>query len=83
MTDQGPISSDETPTVEVRIFQHGEVVHTELAESEEEAALLVQQWMEFDGVSCEVHPLTATDPAADAAELDPLTAGDEDYPPTS
>lgn len=82
MTQQGSTPGDQTPTVEVRIFQRGELVHTELAESEVEAALLVEQWLEFDGVTCEVRPLTPTGAPDDAADLDPLLdGGDEDYPP--
>jgi hypothetical protein len=49
---------DEAPTIEVRVFRNGELVHTELCESEEQASLVVDEWSELDGVQCEVDDLT-------------------------
>lgn len=68
---------DENPTVEVRVYRHGVLVHQELCESEEQAALVVEEWSDLDGVSCEVdnltphnHPDDALEPGADLAEED-------------
>jgi hypothetical protein len=45
-------------TIEVRVFRHGTLVHSELVESEEQAALVVDSWAELDGVQCEVDDLS-------------------------
>jgi hypothetical protein len=81
MTEQQVHDWDEAPTVEVRVFRHGELVHTELCESEEQAALVVEQWSELDGVQCEVDDLTVKHRPGDIFEPEPAVAGDEDYPP--
>ncbi len=81
MAEQQPHPSDEAPTVEVRVFRHGEFVHTELCESEEQAALVVEQWSELDGVQCEVDDLTVKHRPGDIFEPEPAITVDEDYPP--
>lgn len=80
MTDQRPTLQGEAPTVEVRVFHHEELVHTELCESEEQAALLVEQWLEFDDVRCEVDDLTVKDQLADVPEPESVVASEEHYP---
>lgn len=80
MTDQQSRQWEETPTVEVRVFHHDGLVHTELCESEEQAALVVAQWSEFDNVRCEVGDLTVKDRPEDASEPRPAVAAGEDYP---
>lgn len=70
---------DEVPTVEVRVFRHGELVHQELCESEEQAALVVEEWAELDGVTCEVDDLSIRHRPGDVLEPEPAEAVDEDY----
>lgn len=71
---------DETPTIEVRIFQHGKLVHTELCESEEQASLVVDEWAELDGVDCEVDDLSVKHDPGDILEPEPAELGEDDYP---
>jgi hypothetical protein len=72
---------DETPTIEVRVYRGAELVHTELVESEEAAALVVERWSEHDGVRCEVDELTAKERPEDDFEPDPLVHPDDDLIP--
>lgn len=71
---------DETPTVEVRVYRHGELVHRELCESEEQAALVIEEWSEMDGVECEVDDLSVRHEPGDILEPEPAELLDEDYP---
>jgi hypothetical protein len=71
---------DETPVIEVRVFRHGELVHRELCESEEQAALVVDEWAELDGVECEVDDLTVRHGPDDILAPEPAELGDDDYP---
>jgi len=70
---------DDAPTVEVRVFRHGVLVHQELCESEEQAALVVDEWSELDGVQCEVDDMSAEHGADDNVESEPVPAGDDDH----
>lgn len=71
---------DETPTVEVRVYRHGDLVHRELCESEEQAALVIEEWSELDGVECEVDDLSVRHEPGDILEPEPAELLDEDYP---
>jgi hypothetical protein len=71
---------DEAPTVEVRVFRHGELVHTELCESDEQAALVVEEWAEHDGVTCEVDDLSIRHRPGDILAPEPADLRDEPYP---
>jgi hypothetical protein len=71
---------DETPTVEVRVFRHGELVHTELCESDEQAALVVEEWAELDGVDCEVDDLSIHHRPDDILGPEPADLLEEAYP---
>jgi hypothetical protein len=73
---------DVSPTVEVRVFRHGELVHRELCESEEQAALAVDEWSELEGVRCEVDDLTVTHRPGEILEPEPALDLDEDEPHT-
>jgi hypothetical protein len=53
-----PFEEQDVSTIEVRVFRHGDLVHRELCESEEQASLVVDEWAEFDGVQCEVDDLS-------------------------
>jgi hypothetical protein len=54
MRDDAP---DTAPTVEVKVYRHGALVHRELCESEADAAAAVEQWKEVDGAEFEVDDL--------------------------
>ena len=69
---------DESPTVEVRVFRHGVLVRRELVESEEQAALVVDEWAELDGVSCEVDDLSIRHRAGQVFEPELGELPDED-----
>lgn len=71
---------DAAPTIEVRVFRHGDLVHRELCESEEQAALVVEAWGELDGVECEVDDLSVRHRAGEVFEPDLAELRDEDYP---
>jgi hypothetical protein len=79
MTDVSP-ERDETPTIEVRIYRHGELVHTALVESDEQAALVVEEWAEQDGVTCEVDDLSVRHRPGDIHAPEPADLRDEPYP---
>jgi hypothetical protein len=68
----------ETPTVEVRVFRHGALVHHELVESEEQAALVVDEWAEHDGATCEVDDLSIRHRAGQILEPELAELPDED-----
>jgi len=86
VTDPRPEDLGETPTLEVLVHRGDELVARVLCESEEEAALVVEQWEEWEddeaaeGVTFEVRPLSATTPddpsEAEPADIDPTA----DYP---
>lgn len=60
MKEVKPEDVGETPAVEVRVYEHGELIQTRLCESAEEAAALVAWWEETPGVECEVADFSAT-----------------------
>lgn len=69
---------EEYPTIEVRVYRHGALVATELAESEEAAAAIVDQWSEQEGVQCEVDDLTVRHGPDDVAEPEPALLAEDD-----
>jgi len=71
---------DETPTIEVRVWRHGALVHRELCESEEQAASVVEAWSELEGTECELDDLTVHHRPGDIAEPDRAEVHDEEYP---
>jgi hypothetical protein len=60
----------ETPTVEVRVFRDGALVHRELCESAEDAQRVVDAWSEGEAVSFEVDDLSCGHGAAAQLEAD-------------
>jgi hypothetical protein len=58
-----------TPTIEVRIYQDGTLVGTELCEDEQEAAEAVAAWEDQDGVAV-VDDLTQQEDPEDALAVD-------------
>jgi len=79
MSDESLSERDEVPTLEVRVFRHGTLVHQELVESEEQAALVVDQWAELDGVRCEVGDLSIRHHPAEILEPELLILPDEGH----
>jgi hypothetical protein len=71
---------DEAPSLEVRVLREGEVIHRELCESEEQAALVVARWAEVDGVEWEVGDLVEHTPIEGVLEPEPAEIRDADYP---
>ena len=71
----------ESPTIEVRVYRHGERWQTELCDTEEEAAEVVARWSEVDGVRCEVDDLTVHHEPGQVFEPEPalLDEDDEEY----
>lgn len=70
----------ETPTVEVRVWLRGELVHTEFCESDEEASLVVDRWSELDGMQCEVDDLSVRHRPGEILEPDVVDQVDDGYP---
>ena len=70
---------DEAPTIEVRVFRHGKLVHRELCESEEQAAVVVDGWSDLDDVECEVDDLSVRHRLGDVLEPEPAVPTDDDY----
>lgn len=56
----------DTPTIEVRVFRHGELVRRELCE--------------LDGVTCEVDDLSVRHQQGEILEPEPAELREEDYP---
>jgi hypothetical protein len=78
-----PFETDVAPTVEVRVFRDGRLVHRELCESDADAADVVARW-EGAGVTAEVDALSGVAPPIDDPDrldelAEPLDADDE-YP---
>jgi len=80
MSDVLPSELGESPTVEVRVFRLGELVHRQLCESEEEAAAVVDRWIELEGVECEVDDLSTHHRPGEILEPEAPTESAEDYP---
>ena len=70
----------EPPTIEVRVWRQGELVHTELCESEEQASLVVEEWQELEGVSCEVDDLSIRHRPEEILGPEPAEQAAEAYP---
>lgn len=71
---------DEAPTIEVRVYRHGDLVHRELCESEEQAALVIEEWSELDGVECEVDDLSVRHEPGEILEPEPAELREQAYP---
>ncbi len=69
---------DEVPTIEVRVFRHGDLVHRELCESEEQASLVVDEWAEQEGIECEVDDLSVRHRPGDILEPELAELHEED-----
>ena len=73
MSETRPEDHGETPTVAVRVFEHGDLIATELCETADEASALVASWEETPGIECEITDLSALgsdESSFEAGELD-------------
>ena len=70
----------ETPTLRVNVYRRGELVAHVLCESADEAAAVVAQWEDADGVEYELEDLSARHDPSDvrAPEPDDIVA-EADY----
>jgi hypothetical protein len=83
MTEVRPEDQGETPTIEVRVYRDGELLRQELCESDEQAAQVVHEWEEVQGVECEVDDLSFRHRPGDVLEPEPAESPDEEYPTVS
>lgn len=60
MSDTTPTGPAESPIVEVKVYRHDQLIHTQLCESADEATALVASWEETPGTECTVEDLSAT-----------------------
>lgn len=81
MTETWRPAPEDPGTLEVRVYQHGRLLHREVCESDEDAALVVDQWRELPDVTCEVDDLSVRHDADDILEPEPAEPFDEDYTP--
>lgn len=85
VTEVRPVELGEAPTVEVRVYRRGVLIARELCESDEQAALAIDEWNDVKGVECEVADMSSMAPGgsdeitvfgrADDAEMYPSGAG--------
>ena len=78
MSETQPGTWTETPSVEVRVFRHGALVHREWCETEEQASFVVGRWSELEGVECEVDDLTVRHRPDEILGSEPAGIPDED-----
>lgn len=78
MSDLRPEDFGETPTLEARAYREGVLVHSELCESEPDAAAFVELWEQEPGTECEVDDLSVRSDDVDAFDVEP--ADDDGYP---
>ena len=69
----------DTPTLRVKVYEHGELVAQVPCESTGEAADVVAQWEDVEGVECELEDLATHHRALDvlAPEPEDLVPQDE------
>lgn len=79
MSDQ-PYDASDTPTIEVRIFRHDELVHRELCESDADAEQVVARWSELEDVTYQVDDLTFHHKPGDVLEPTLDEPPEDDYP---
>jgi hypothetical protein len=60
-----------TPTLQVNVYEHGRLVARVPCESPEEAAEVVAQWEEREGVECELEDLAARHRSDDVLAPEP------------
>ena len=78
MADVHPSELGESPTVEVRVYREGTLLHHELCGSEEEALAVVEAWSEHKGVECEVEDLSSHHRADQISQPEPADVSPDD-----
>ena len=78
MSEDTQVDPWDTPRIEVRVYRHGELVQTELCDSEEDATRVVETWSELDDVTCEVDDLTVRHGPEDVLAPEPAVPVDEE-----
>lgn len=71
MSDTDALGAEKSPTIEVRVYRDGTLVHSEFCETEDEAILVVDEWSEQPGVTCEVDDLSARHRTGDVLAPEP------------
>lgn len=79
MSDPRTDIGADAPTIDVRVLRYGRVIHEELCESEEEAALVLDGWSDMEGVEFDVRDLTQRGPGKPSEE-EPVGWSEEGYP---
>lgn len=79
-TDVSTTELGASPTVEVRVYRWGRLVHRQLCETVDDAGAVVEFWSELEGVECEVDDLSASHGPGDILEPSAEPVPDEDYP---
>lgn len=81
MSESRPQDYGETPTVEVRVYRDGRLWLKELCESDDEAASVIEEWSQLEGVTCEVDDLSVRHRAGDILGPEPPESdAEEQYP---
>jgi hypothetical protein len=77
MSEFRPGDLGETPALEVRIYRDAVLIHSELCESEEDAAAVVEAWEQEPRTTCEVSDLSAQRHDVDVLEVTPTENEDD------
>jgi len=79
MNDTESLGADPPGTVEVRVYRNGELLHSEVCESEEQAASIVDRWAEYPETTFEVDDLSIRHRPDEVLAPEPPCPG-TDYP---
>ena len=72
----------ETPALRVNVYRHGELAAQVLCESADEAADVVAQWDDLEGVECVLEDLAARHAATEVLAAEPEdTIPEDEYRP--
>jgi hypothetical protein len=77
---EGTLDDAASPTLEVRIYDHGRLLTRELCESEEDAASVVERWQEVANVLVVVDDLASKHGPDDILAPEEPLIDDEDLP---
>ena len=80
MTSQSGRTEWGTPTIEVRVYRHGEIMRRELCESEADVEQVLAAWAEFDDVFCQVDNLSYHHEPGDILGPEPAVLSDPAEP---
>jgi hypothetical protein len=80
MSEDSTVDPWDTPRISVRVFRHGELIETELCDTEDEATRTVERWSELDDITCEVDDLTVRHRPGDVLEPEPAVLPEDEAP---